>query len=185
LIKRGTVFVHNICYLFALIRYTLLLTILFSALLAAHPVHVSVTNLDINTEKDTIFITQKMFTDDFELLFYHLYEKTIKPLPGKDFSQNELNLVNGYMKDAFVVESGSTRLPLGFIRKDQDEQSIWLYYTCPMPSKSIRSLMLTNSLLLQLYEDQTNLVIVTYKGADSGYTFNYNSWKSEISLKNQ
>jgi len=163
----------------------LLLTILFSALLAAHPIHVSVTSLEINTEKDTIFISQKMYTDDFDLLFYHLYEKIIKPLPGKDFSQNELSLINGYMKDAFVVEYGSTRLPLGYIRKDQDEESIWLYYTCPIPSNNIKSLMLTNSLLLQLFEDQTNLVIVTYKGADTGYTFNYNSWKSEIRLKNQ
>jgi hypothetical protein len=160
----------------------LLLTILFSWLLAAHPVHVSVTNLDISTEKNTIFISQKMFTDDFDLLFYHLYEKTIKPMSGKDLSQNELALINGYMKDAFVVESGNNKLPLSFVRKDQDEQSIWLYYTCPLPSKNISKLVLTNSLLLQLFDDQTNLVIVTYKGKDSGYTFNYNSWKSEIKL---
>jgi hypothetical protein len=154
-------------------------------MLAAHPVHVSVTNLEFNTEKKTVFISQKMFTEDFDLLFYHLYEKTIKPLPGKDFTENELAMINGYMKDAFVLESGSTKIPLSFVRKEQDEESIWLYYTCPMPSNNIKSLMLTNSLLLQLFEDQTNLVIVTYKGADTGYTFNYDSWKSEIKLKDQ
>jgi hypothetical protein len=166
-------------------RITLLLTILLSWLLAAHPVHVSVTSLDINTEKDTVFISQKMNTEDFKLLFEHLYEKIIKPLPGKDFSQNELDLINGYMKDAFVLESANTRLPLSFVRKDQDEESIWLYYTCPMPPNNVNSFMLTNSLLLQLFEDQTNLVIVTYMGADTGYTFNYDKWKSEIRLKNQ
>ena len=175
----------DITYLFALKRYTLLFTILFSALLAAHPIHVSVTSLDINTEKDTIFVSQKMYTEDFKLLFYHLYEKNIKPLQDKNLTQDELNLINGYMKDAFVVESGSTRLPLGFVRKDQDEESIWLYYTCPLPSDNISALMLTNSLLLQLFDDQTNLVIVTYRGADTGYTFNYDNWKSEIRLKNQ
>jgi hypothetical protein len=175
-----------ISYLFALKRYTLLVTILFSWLLtAAHPIHVSVTSVDVNTEKDTIFISQKMYTEDFKLLFYHLYEKNIKPLQDKNFSQDELNLINGYMKDAFVIENGSTMLPLGFVRKEQDEESIWLYYTCPLPSDNITSLMLTNSLLLQLFDDQTNLVIVTYKGADTGYTFNYDSWKSEIRLKNQ
>ena len=126
-----------------------------------------------------------MNTEDFDLLFEHLYEKNIKPVPGKDLSQAELALINGYMKDAFVVESGSTKLPLSFVRKDQDEESIWLYYTCPLPSNNINSLVLTNSLLLQLFEDQTNLVIVTYKGADTGYTFNYDKWKSEIRLKNQ
>lgn len=163
----------------------MLLTLLFTWLLAAHPVHVSVTNLEINTARDTIYITQKMFTDDFDLLFYHLYEKNIKPVAGKEFSSNELSLVNGYMKDAFVIEAGSAKLPLKFVKKVQDIESIWLYYTCPLPSKKIKTLMLTNSLLLQLFEDQTNLVIVTYKGGDTGYTFNYDSWKSEIRLKNQ
>ena len=126
-----------------------------------------------------------MFTDDFDLLFYHLYEKSIKPLQGKDFSPSELSLINGYMKDAFVIESGSTNCRLNFVKKEQDEESIWLYYTCPLPSNKISTLMLTNSLLLQLFEDQTNLVIVTYKGTDTGYTFNYDNWKSEIRLKNQ
>ncbi len=79
----------------------------------------------------------------------------------------------------------STRLPLNFVRKVQDEESIWLYYTCRLPSDNIKSFRLTNSLLLQLFDDQTNLVIVTYKGADTGYTFNYDNWKSEITLKNQ
>jgi hypothetical protein len=163
----------------------LLLTLLFTWLLAAHPVHVSVTNLEINTARDTIYITQKMFTDDFDLLFYHLYEKNIKPVAGKEFSSNELSLVNGYMKDAFVIEAGSAKLPLKFVKKDQDIESIWLHYTCPLPSKKIKTLMLTNSLLLQLFEDQTNLVIVTYLGGDTGYTFNYDKWKSEIKLTNQ
>jgi hypothetical protein len=162
-----------------------LTTILFTLFIAAHPVHVSVTSIDINTEKDTIFISQKMFTDDFSLLFYHLYEKDIKPVQDRDFSGNELSVINGYMKDAFVIESGSTKLTLDFVRKDQDDESIWLYYTCSPPSNNITSLMLTNSLLLQLFEDQTNLVIVTYKGVDKGYTYNYDNWRSEISLKNQ
>jgi hypothetical protein len=163
----------------------LLLAILFSWLLAAHPVHVSVTNLDINTGKNTIFISQKMFTDDFDLLFYHLYEKNIKPVEGRDFTPNELSLINGYMKDAFVIEAGSKKLPLEFVKKEQDKESIWLYYTCSLPANKIKTLMLTNSLLLQVFEDQTNLVIVTYLGKDTGYTFNYDKWKSEITLKNQ
>lgn len=163
----------------------MLTTILFTLFLAAHPVHVSVTSIDINTEMDTIFISQKIVTDDFGLLFYHLYEKDIKPIQGREFSENELRVINGYMKDAFVIESGNTKLPLDFVRKDQDDEYIWLYYTCPLPPNNITSLMLTNSLLLQLFEDQTNLVIVTYKGTDTGYTYNYDNWKSEIRLNNQ
>jgi hypothetical protein len=153
--------------------------------MAAHPVHVSITNLDVNYEKKTIFISQKMYTEDFSLLFYHLYEKNIKFEAGKDLSPAELAIINGYMTDALVLESGKTKLPMEFVRKEQDNESIWLYYTCPLPSNKIKSLVLTNSVMLDLFEDQTNLVIVTHNGVDTGYTFNYNSWKSEINLQHQ
>jgi len=45
--------------------------------------------------------------------------------------------------------------------------------------------VLTNALLLDLFEDQTNLVIVTHGNSEQGYTFTVNNWKSEIDLHHQ
>jgi hypothetical protein len=164
---------------------TILTSIFYSWLLAAHPIHVSVTNLEIISEKKEILITYKLFTDDFSLLFYHLFEKNLKPIADKDFTSGELALVNNYMTAAFKLEAGKNKLPLEYIRKEQDEQSIWLYYKCTMPAIKIRSLTLTNALLLDLFEDQTNLVIVTLGKKEQGLTFNVKNYKSEIDLHSQ
>ena len=162
-----------------------LISILFSGIFAAHPIHVSVTNLDIDAETREIMITQKMYTDDFSLLFYHLFEKNLLPKADKDFTVSELALVNNYISAAFKLESGKILLPLQYLRKEQDEQSIWLYYKCSLPSSKIRTLMLTNAMLLDLFEDQTNLVIVTRGSNEQGLTFNVKNWKSEIDVDKQ
>ncbi len=160
----------------------ILLSILLTMVLTIHPIHVSVTSIEINTEKKEVLIAQKMYTDDFSLLFYHLYEKNIRPETGKDFTAAELELINRYFSSAFVIESGKSSLPLRFVRKDQDEESTWLYFTSELPSDKIRTLMLTNTLMLDLFEDQTNLVIITDGVAEKGYTFDYNTRHMEINI---
>jgi hypothetical protein len=161
---------------------TLLISIFLPWLLAAHPIHVSVTSIEVNKGSREISIAQKFYTEDFSLLFYHLYEKNIRPESGKDFAPPELELIHKYISAAFILESGKTGLPLRFVRKDQDEESTWLYFTSELPSDKIRSLMLTNLLMLDLYEDQTNLVIVTDGVAEKGYTFDYNDRQMEIDI---
>lgn len=158
----------------------MLLNLLFAVFLAAHPVHVSVTNLEINRETKEILISQKLFIDDFSLLFYHLFEKNIRFEEGKELSAAELVLVNQYISASFVLLSGKQKLPLEYIRKDQDKEFIWLYYKTSLPSNKIRSLVLTNAILLDLFEDQTNLVIVANGPVEKGYTFNYNNMQSEL-----
>jgi hypothetical protein len=160
----------------------LLISIFSSWLLAAHPIHVSVTSLDVDLKKKEIVITQKMYTEDFALLFYHLFEKNVRPQAGKDFSANELALINTYISAAFILESGKNKLPLEFMRKEQNEESIWLYYKCSLQSNKNKTLMLTDALLLDLFDDQTNLVIVSNGGREEGYTFNSKNWKSQIDL---
>ena len=150
--------------------------------LNSHPVHVSVTSIDINTEKREISIAHKMFTDDFSLLFYHLYEKNIQPQVSKDFTPGELEVINGYISDAFILDWDKTRLPFRFVRKDQDDMSTWLYYSGELPAQDFNNLVLTNTLMLDLYEDQTNLVIVSDGKTEKGYTFNYMDRQMEIEI---
>jgi len=161
---------------------TLLLAIFLFLFPAAHPVHVSMTSLDVDAQRHEIRITQKMYTEDFSLLFYHLYEKNIRFTEGKDLTENERALVASYMDSAFVLEAGKNRLPLIFAGKEQDGESIWMHYTSTLPGEKIKALTLTNTLLLQLFEDQTNLVIVSLGEKQKGYTFTGNNWKADIQL---
>lgn len=164
---------------------TLLNLLLILSLFTAHPLHVSVTNLEINNQNKEISVMYKIYTDDFSLLFYHLFEKEIKPVAGKEFTPAELALVNRYISAAFILESGNTHLPLQYIRKEQNEETVNLYYKGTLPSNKTKSLMLTNALLLDLFEDQTNLVIITHGKKEQGISFDIKNMKSEIDLDGQ
>jgi len=162
---------------------TVLFTVLFSALLSNHPLHVSCTSIDISTEKKEASLTFKFYTDDFSLLFFHLYEKTLKPEIDQELTNTQLALINTYMDHSFSIVTGKDTVDLNFLRKEQDDVNIWLYYKGSLPKNLGRNVFLTNTLLLDLYGDQTNLVIVTQGKAEKGYTFNYNSYRQELDIE--
>lgn len=164
---------------------TLILAFFLGLMNAAHPVHVSVTNLEVDRSKREITITQKLNAEDYSLLFFHLYEKQVRFVAGDDLTETELTLIDQYLNTAFFLELGTTRLPLAFTGKEQDEESIWLHYTCKLPDGNLSSVTLTNNLLLALFEDQTNLVIVSADQEQKGYTFTVNKWKCDIDLSLQ
>lgn len=158
---------------------TLILAFFLTWMHAAHPIHVSVTNMEVDGNKREILITHKLYIDDFSLLFYHLYEKNIKFTSG-DLTENELSLISDYMNTAFSLEMDSKSLPLVFTGKEQDDESVWMHYTCKLPEGKITGITLTNNLLLALFEDQTNLVIVSAGLSQKGYTFTADKWKYDI-----
>ena len=159
---------------------TFLTTLLLSALMHLHPVHVSFTGIDIDSGNKQVSVSMKFYTDDFSLLFYHLYEKKVKPEMDTDFTPGELELINKYILGSFTLVAAGDTVALDFVRKDQEDLFVWLYYTSVLPSGYSNGLMLTNKLLLDLYEDQTNLVIFTDGKMEKGFSFTYKNWQKEL-----
>ncbi len=140
-----------------------------------HPLHVAYTNIDINREEKTIYVTHKIFTQDFTLLFAHLFEKTIEPQPDIEFTQAEKDLIAHYMKYRFNLVCDSDTLDLDYTGKEMDEESLFLRYKAPLPENGINELTINNLLLLDLYMDQTNLVIVNIDDQEKGFRFDWDN----------
>jgi hypothetical protein len=139
-----------------------------------HPVHVSYTSVDINKDTGEIQVVCKFYTDDLKLLFYHLFERQLAFNPDKELSDDEKNLVYDYFNNSFVLNEKEGRIiDFLYIRKEQNEESIWLYFSGKLANKETVSLKLTNVLLLDLFEDQKNLVILNCKGFEKGIGFDY------------
>lgn len=159
----------------------MLLLIYFSILL--HPVHVAVTGVDIAADR-TVTVTHKFFTDDFTLLFYHLYEKNIIPSDSAEFTAAETEIITGYLNEAFILASGDGQVAeFEYTGKDQDGESVWIYMKGRLPQGTYNSLEITNNLMFDLYMDQTNLVIVYEGGTEQGFSFYYNQRTSTLALE--
>ena len=145
-----------------------------------HPVHVSVTNIEIDTAKQKIEYSIRIFADDFAYAIEHLYEKNV--LPDDGISEMEKEIVTDYVNNMFeLVINGSKCLP-ECQRIEAMDNSLWIYFNIMPAEKEISSLKVINKLLLDLFVDQTNLTIITINGKQMGYTFNYLNQEAEIDV---
>lgn len=160
-------------------RAVLLLSLIFySLIISAHPIHVSVCNVEIEEEKITVSI--KLFSDDFQLALYHNYDKII-PVEELKLPDNKA-LVDRYVSKALqIVLNKKDSIRLKYSTAEMNEEAIWLYYSEEI--RNVKKLQISNSLLLDIYLDQTNLVIINYRGKQNGYRFNSRNTEQLIDLK--
>jgi hypothetical protein len=157
-------------------------SLLLACFIAAHPLHVSFTNVEINRDKKIVTVSHKFYINDFSLLFYHLFEKNIEPQQDKAFSASEIQLINSYMGERFTLSNNTDTIGLKYLHKEQVDESIWLYYEGDLSNANFDSLTIENLLMLDLYEDQKNLVIITHGGKESGYEYDYTNLRSVLDI---
>jgi len=158
------------------------LVILITVLLCSfyHPVHVSVSTVDMDIQTGKISVTIKLFSDDFETIVNYKYNANLaisqQVDPGED-----IKYINRYIGSAFnLAVNGKSMDDPAFLKNQMNEEAIWLFYEYEC-SCEIRTVRIMNSLMNDLYADQTNLVIVTYRDKQNGYRLNNKN--TEITFK--
>jgi len=149
----------------------LILTIFLTLFFFLHPVHVSLLNVDIEPDTGDIKIIFKFFSDDFERIILQKYNVqlniTQKIEPGE-----KIGAINRYIEESFEMMINGKKIEnWEFIRNELDDMAIWLYYSNKYPG-NIESVSLKDEVMMDLYDDQTNLVIITYGDKQNGYRLN-------------
>lgn len=161
---------------------TYLAAILFILLMQtnamAHPVHVSVCNIEI--EGSSFVVAMKLFQDDFRLALEHNFGKQVDLSLADSAPAREL--IDSYIKAMFTVSlNKKDTVRLEYRRTEINENAVWFYYEGKLPSA--KELNIRNALLLDIYDDQTNLVIINCNGKQNGYRFNIRNYAQVIELK--
>lgn len=157
---------------------------IFLKLATFHPVHVSYTSVDIIMEKGEVMVTHKFYTDDLRLLFYHVYGREVLLDKDKEISPDDQATLVQYLSDAFIIKEKDDRsVKFEFMHKEQNEESVWLYFNGKLKGVNHGTIVIINTLLLDLFEDQTNLIILTSDRPEKGYRFDYRTREQVIDLK--
>ena len=144
------------------------LFLMMSQLTTAHPVHVSVCNIEFENNK--MILSLKLFKDDFQLAIEHNFAKFIL-LENAD-NEQEKKMIEDYVENMFfIVVNKKDTLELDYKNSELNDEAIWLNYESEVPD--FKKLYINNSIFLDIYIDQTNLVIINYNGKQNGYRFNY------------
>ena len=157
-----------------------LLVLFFPQKTNAHPVHISVTNIDILPKRNKIFFSVRVFINDFNLLINktnnnHIDLAKLPPL------SNIKQFVNTYVSNnlIFFIDNKKNENKISLLRyKINKEGAIWFFFEIPNTNCNFEKISIKNTLLNDLYKDQTNLLILSYNNSQQAYSYNREKTKN-------
>lgn len=159
---------------------SVLLILLFSThigLFANHPLHFSVVNMNLDENSKTLSYSVRLFQEDLIVLIGMLnHEALHKNL------ELDSNAVHNYISKAFQVSINEKTVSFNVVKKESSELEYWLYYETIL-SNVPEIITIQNKIFLELFLDQQNLVIFSFKNKEKGLTFNADIQKQPIALK--
>ncbi len=157
----------------------LTLALLFPVSSPAHPLHLSITN--ITYENGKLNIRMKSFRDDWEVGYFHYHSR---PIDFTDPVKREIPWFNEYLNKKFRIALGEEMpdlaLEIDTVLLEEDAMTIEMHAKVP---SSPNSLYIYNSLLTDIFPDQTNLVIFIYGKKETGIKFDMKKHDAEVILR--
>jgi hypothetical protein len=162
----------------------LLLLVPLLALTARHTYHSSILELRLNPEQKQVELALKVFTDDLENALskgrpQHLSLQDPRALP----------LADAYVREhlALTLPGTSARQPslpltVKFIGMQPEKDAYWLYAKAELP-RATTSFLLRNTILLDLFSDQMNIVNAEGNFKKASALFRAGHEQEVISLK--
>lgn len=144
---------------------TLFLSLVFPGL---HPFHNSVTEMSYNAKDQSWEISIRLFQDDLEQTMSSVTGKKFRMLPGDAAAEKALD---AYLRKHFRFHAGKqTTTPYRWLGTEQQQDAIWVYLEIPTKSDLVGS-YLENSIFLDEFDDQTNLVSWSFQSQKKSYLF--------------
>lgn len=127
-----------------------------------HPIFVSVTELEHNAKENTLEMSCKIFTDDFEKALRTTY-KTHVDLSDENVKPAMDKLVNDYVQKHTKIVVDGKIVSLKYLGFEKIEEAIYSYFEVDnilFPKK----IEVTENVLLEYNSQQMNIVHVTVAG---------------------
>ena len=124
-----------------------------------HPIYVSVTEIEHNGKNNSLEVSCKIFTDDFEKTLRMAYKTNVDLLKPKN--RDAMNkLVNDYVQKHLSIDIDGKKVALKFIGYEEIEEGIYSYYQADNIG-NVKHLTVTDNILYEYKNEQISLLHVT------------------------
>jgi hypothetical protein len=145
-----------------------------------HAFHTSLTEIQYNAKEKSLEISIRMFTDDLETALTKANNGQKIMIGGKNDNSNAV--LNKYIQQHFtILTPQKQKKALTVLGKELEGDATWVYVEIPN-SQDFKGHILYNSLMQEMFDDQTNLVNFIYLGNKKTYLFNAKTRAIEIDL---
>jgi hypothetical protein len=128
----------------------------------AHPVYMSVTEIEHNTKDRTLEISCKVFTNDFETTLRQNYHTAIDLVNPRDKAAMN-KLVNDYLQKHLMIHVDGKPAPLQFLGYEQQEDAMVSFYQANNIA-SVKKVDITDNILYDYKAEQISLLHVIVNG---------------------
>ena len=135
-----------------------------------HDIHLILCELRFNEATASFEVSIKVFIDDLELAMAKDGVKGLKiGTPSEDPLADEH--ITAYLNKHFYIDIDGARLKANFLGKEftEDLIAIWCYVEFPAPPAA-KKCLLSNNILLDLYDDQRNIMDIRMSKTHKDYT---------------
>jgi hypothetical protein len=136
-----------------------------------HPFYVSVTEINHNANNKTIEISCKIFSEDLEKILRKNYKAPVDLANEKLHPLNNKLIQNYFLKNLSVNPEGKVA-KLNYIGFEKESAAVYCYFEITNIS-SIKKLDITNSILQDFSDQQTNIMHVMVNGKRTSTKLDY------------
>ncbi|HRI27558.1 MAG TPA: hypothetical protein PK239_11370 [Chitinophagales bacterium] len=123
---------------------------------SAHQFYVSMMQVDYNPHTQSLEISCKIFTDDLDLALQKQGGTTYYLGTDREKAQTA-EALEQYLKSSIFMEVNDKPVNWVYVGKEQSADATWIYMEVK-GVKTPQTIKLTNRLLTEIYEAQTNIV---------------------------
>lgn len=132
------------------------------AVMPAHPIYVSVVEIEHNAAEKSLEISCRIFTDDFEKTLREIYPVKVDLLnPAMHEAMGKY--VSGYVRDHFKLSVNGKPVSLRYLGYEEVEEAISSYYQVD-GVESVGRIDIENDILYSYKQEQMGIMHLTVKG---------------------
>lgn len=124
-----------------------------------HPLHVSVTEIEMDHKDKRLEIMMRVFMDDLEVTLREKYK-----IPDLDVLNPKVRtldqMMEEYLKLHFKISLDNKAQVMKYLGHEQDGEA-FIFYIEVDKVKKWKTIQIQNDIIMEIYDDQSNLIHVT------------------------
>ncbi|WP_020527941.1 DUF6702 family protein [Flexithrix dorotheae] len=145
-----------------------------------HPVHISLTQMDYNEKNKSIELTHKIYVDDFELALKQYDDLEFRLGTEKEMANSD-QFIQKYIDATMKIYLDGEEKQANFIGREVDFEAIWIFREIK-DVNNIGDLVIENSILTDLYDDQKNILHLKYLEEKKSFLFKKGNTREEANF---
>jgi hypothetical protein len=139
-----------------------MISLILGFLISFHPIHLSITEIDFNEKSKALQITSRIFIDDLELSIRNRIGDEELDLLEPGGGRNTDELVKAYLAEMMKVKVDRKAVKMNYLGHEIEGPAMICYIEIENIRK-FNTIEVTNKVILETHDDQSNLVNVNYK----------------------